>query len=798
MRVRRREFLQFAGFTVAGLTLGRLGRDRLLAHETFRESWGRGPGVEQRVRSVCGQCAAGCGLEVRLVDGRPVHLEGNPLCPQSRGALCAKGAAGLQAWGDPDRLVGPVRRSGQRGAGRWERIGWEEAVQQVAAHLDALRRGGRPHGLVCLTGRQGGMTGQLLRRFCQAYGSPNVVQIPEPYEDTSALVAWATQGVAAPLGYDLERTNYLLSFGSPILESWRSPVWASRAYGRLRRGRPEHRGRFVQVESRLSPTASRADEWIPVRPGAEAAVALGIAHVMVREGLYDEDFVRERTFGFEDWTDGDGHPHLGFRRLVLDEYDPETVAAITGVPGVTIRRLARQFAAAEAALAIGEGGDFQAQFAAHCLNALAGSVGVPGGAVVQQAPPLQPLPPVGCDEQARMGLSHPRVANPPGSPMPQTGDSLPALAEAILEGTAYPVEALWLDGTASWRACPAWERLEQAVATVPFVVSFSPYLDEKSALADLVLPDHTPLEKWQDVAAAPWAGPPAMGISQPAVAPLLDTRHTGEAILAIARQLGGAIGTAFPWQGYQEVLQHGARGLYEARRGTVYATPYESAWIGQLEQGGWWVPSAASFEEFWTQLLERGGWWDPAPLHGPGEPRFESPSGRFEFYSQNLQHAQAGREDRACLPHHQPTQWTGEEADYPLLLNPFEVLALSGLRDLNQPFLLETMAPHLQERWNTWVEINPQTARASGICEGDWVWVESPLGKVQARARLYAGAMPEVASLPVGLGMPAGGRWVQGRGANPGRILAPAHDPVAGTPRRWTTRVRLTKVSPAS
>ncbi|OGG54474.1 MAG: hypothetical protein A3F84_10985 [Candidatus Handelsmanbacteria bacterium RIFCSPLOWO2_12_FULL_64_10] len=821
MKVNRRDFLTFAGFTAAGVTLGRLGRDRILARETFKGSSGDGPGVEQWTRSVCGQCPAGCGVQVRLVDGRPVKIEGNALCPVSRGRLCPKGAAGLQALYDPDRLVGPVRRVGPRGSGRWERIDWGEAVRAVATRLSALRQQGRPQGLVYLTGRQPGMMGQALRRFCEAYGSPNLLEAPDLYDEASALVAWVTQGVAAPFGYDLEQTNYLLSFGSPILEAWRSPVWANRAYGRLRRGRPGRRGRFVQVESRLSPTAAKADEWVPIHPGTEAALALGIAHVLVREGRYDEAFVRDRTFGFDDWTDEAGQRHIGFRTLVLSDYDPEAVSAITGVPGVTILRLAREFSAVRPAVAIGEGGvlsrDAYSQFAVHCLNALVGCLGSPGGVVIQQSPPLQPLPPVERDEGARLGLSRPRIDGADPSLWPVTPASLPALAEAILDGRPYPVEALLLDGSAPLRACPAWGRLEQALGKVPFVVSFSPYLDERGAFADLILPDHTPLEKWQDAVPTPWAGPPAVGVGQPALPPLLDTRHTGEVVAEIARGIGGGVAAAFPYQDYREVILHGLRGLYDAQRGMAYSPPFESAWISQLEHGGWWAPGAGSFEEFWAQVVDRGGWWDPAPTHGSGHLRFETPSGRFEFFSQTLRGALAkrtggaeaalvglfeedrlhARGDRAYLPYYEPVPWVGEERDYPLFLNVFEVPALGGARDSNQPFLLEILGPHLQARWETWAEIHPATAKAQGIAEGDRVWVESPLGRVQARARLYAGAMQNVVSLPLGLGAPGGGRWSRGRGANPARILAASRAPFVGIPTGWTTRVKLERASHA-
>ncbi|MBI3988394.1 MAG: molybdopterin-dependent oxidoreductase, partial [candidate division NC10 bacterium] len=309
------------------------------------------PGVEEWVTSTCGQCPAGCGIRVRVVDGKAVRIEGNPFHPVNRGGLCPKGVAGLQVLYNPDRLKGPLRRAGARGGGQWEPISWGEGIKTVVAKLALLRERGEPHRLMILSGRSEGLLHRLLARFAEAFGSPNslnfVAEAPRPAN-------FFTQGITEPFAYDLERTGFLLSFGYPLVEGGASPVRQMRAYGLLRQGRPGHRARIVQVESRLSLTAAKADKWVPVKPGTLGALALGIAHILVKEGLYDKAFVEEFTFGFEDWKDRDGRWHLGFKRMVLEEYPPSVVSELTGVPLKTIIQLAREFSSAKPALAIGD------------------------------------------------------------------------------------------------------------------------------------------------------------------------------------------------------------------------------------------------------------------------------------------------------------------------------------------------------------------------------------------------------------------------------------------------------------
>ncbi len=751
-RVNRREFLKFAAFTGAGITLGKYLRDYALKHEVFRQRWGEGPGLETFKFSICRQCPASCGLRVRLVDGDARKLDGNPLCPIARGTTCPKGQAGLQALYNPDRLLGPVKRVGKRGEGQWERISWKDALAEVQSKLSALRAAGNPHGVAWIAERDDATQGQLIRRFMQAYGSSNLFEFVDSRDASARAAMKLCQGVDEFPAYDLEHTSYILSFSTPLLESWLSPTWLTRQYGHLHRGRAEHRGRFVQVESRLSPTAVKADEWIPVNPGTEAALALAIAHVLIREDLYDRAFVADHTTGF----DGDE----GFRALVLRDYAPDDVAQSTGVPVTTILRLTRELSTNKPAVAIGEqvplSGGVALAWAVQALNALNGMVDRAGGLLTQRPLPLKPLPQFTPDDVAQRGLNAPALAK-----------SLAALADA-------PPALLFVSSSRFFAVAPAAGKFFATTEKIPFIVNFSTALDDSAAFADLILPDHSPLEKWQDAAPLPVNGRPVWAVSAPALEPVLDTRHTGEVVLELGRNLG-----AFPWKDFPDVLRFAAEGLFEARRGTPFTTPYESAWTNQLETGGWWIPSAKTFDEFWEQLLKAGGWSDPIYNYEQWRRVLRTASGTFEF---------------GASPTFQPPQWAGDEREFPLKLKVFTTLTTGGIEDPNQPFLLETVGPHVHARWEDWVELNPKTASGLGIANGDGVWVESPLGKLRLRAYVFAGALPDVASILIGHEHRAGGEFVKKASRGVADLVVRQPDST-GTPLAATTRVRITKAT---
>src|SRR5574341_1884455 len=451
-----------------------------------------------------------------------------------------------------------------------------------------------------------------------------------------------TQGLDEPIAYDLERTSYVLTFGAGLLEAGNSPVRQARAFANLRQGTPGRRARIVHVDPRLSVSAAKADEWVPIRPGTDGALALGIAHVIVSEGLYDKAFVGERAFGFEDWRDGAGSSRLGFKSLVLAEYRPEAVAAITGVPVATITRVAREFAAARPALALaGSGASLHTnglynRLAIQALNALAGSVEAPGGTTAQRRPPVAPLPPVRQDAVAARGLAMPRLDGAGTDRAALATSAVHLVPESLRTGKPYPAGALLLYYANPGYSSPGFARAPELFEKIPFIVSFSPFLDETTRHADLVLPDHTYLERWQDDPVEAVWGPPVLGVRQPAVEPRHQTRHTGDVIIQLARALGGAVAEAFPWKDFVDLLRAAFQGVAEARRGLIMTTAFEEARQRRQAEAGFWIPTYKTFDEFWNQMAERGGWWDPAsPPRDPAQ-AFQTKSGRDEFFCLGL------------------------------------------------------------------------------------------------------------------------------------------------------------------
>src|SRR3972149_4339952 len=265
MRVTRRRFLQVVGGTAGAAALA---RGRLTKAEQAGQNLEQWPTPEEVVvPSVCQQCPGGCGILVRTLDGEAAGISGNPLHPINRGALCPKAFGGLQLRYDPNRLKGPMVRDARRGQLR--PIGWDEALRLVVQRLVALRAPGLPHAVAVLGGQYRGYRDALWKRFAEAYGTPNYVRVRCLAPERPALTHRLMQGVNAPLGYDLAETRLILSFGTGLLESWLGPVHASLGYASLRGAGDRPRGRLIQVDTRRSQTAAKADRWIPIIPGMD-------------------------------------------------------------------------------------------------------------------------------------------------------------------------------------------------------------------------------------------------------------------------------------------------------------------------------------------------------------------------------------------------------------------------------------------------------------------------------------------------------------------------------------------------
>ena len=685
---------------------------------------------ESWVVSTCGACPGGCGIRARLVAGRLVGISGNPLHPINRGGLCSLGLAGVHAAYHPDRVRGPLLRS----AGELRPASWEEALALVAGRLRDLRQRGLSHTVALVDGTRG-LSRQVAGQFLAAYGSPNHLG-GRSWNDIQATPAVsAMQGVDAASAYDLENARFIMAFGSGWLEGAWSPVGAARAYALARRGRKSGRVQVVHVESRLSVSAAHADEWIPIQPGTEAVFALGLVHMVLREGLENRDFIDQWGHGFE-WL----------RALVLRDYHPDAVSERTGVPVATVVRLARRFASSRPAVAVGDDWNgpgaqpLQTGMAIHALNAVVGAVNARGGVLTPPPVPFDALATPPSDERGARGRGAPAIEG-------ERGRGGPAALQAWLEGQgSYPVNVLLAFGSDPVSLLGGGQRARAALRKPPLLVSFSSFLDDTARQADVVLPDHVYLERWQDDPTFTSRGFPVLGLRQPVLPPRHDTRHAAEVLAELGRRSDGPAGEAFPWRDFREVMRLAVRGIHRSGRGALFDVPEAEAWVETMERNGWRASRFDSFEEFWTGLVSRGGWWDPVYDFGERGRVLRTPSGRFDFgpLARSLEPS-AGAEGGGSGA-------AGGPAGYPLQLHLYPLLAAFGDRQGPLPLVQDVLGREMEQSWELWVELSPPDARALRLGDGARVIVESDQGGVEARLKVYPGVRPGVAAMPMGPG----------------------------------------------
>jgi anaerobic selenocysteine-containing dehydrogenase len=502
------------------------------------------PGRATYYASSCTFCPAGCGIVVRVSEGRAKKIEGNPAHPVNRGKLCARGQAILQELYHPDRIEQPLKRTGSRGSGEFQKITWAEALGLLTVKLKELQRGQTTNSLAMLTPQLSGSMAALAGRFMRSFGSPHLLS----YE----LLApdWLRHATRASFGqpdlpfYDLAETRYLLSFGADFVESHLSPVQYGNAFGRMRQERDTVRGHFTYVGGRLSLTAASADRWMPARPGSEGALALGMVRLILAEARYDKAALTAHNL----------KPELLLDRL--KGFDLAKVADLAGLSKESVAEVAREFATTRPSLAMaGEGLAFQTNGresvrAVHLLNVVTGNLNRPGGVY-----------PAGASD----GPEHSFI-------------ELPALIEKMRTGG---IKLALLKGDLRHSIPPA-TGFQEALDKVPFIVSFSTLLDETALHADLILPDHVVLESWGDV--IPRGGPrqTAYGLIQPVVTPLHDTRQFGDVLLAAASELGGAVSEAVPWKSCRELVRETVRKRFASTRGG----DFDTQWVELLRRGG--------------------------------------------------------------------------------------------------------------------------------------------------------------------------------------------------------------------
>ncbi len=743
------------------------------------------PGIEKHLTSTCLVCPARCGIRGRVVDGSLIRLTGNSLHPMNRGGICPRGVAGVQMLYHPERIAAPLVRVGPRGGARWRAVSREDALVLLLERLRELRSAGHPETLALLAGFCSGTMEDVWRQFLTAYGSPNYVA--DDYQDGTESVMRLMHGIDRRPGYDLERAAFVLSFGAPLFESWWSPLQAFVAYADPDE-RNGQRPRFVQVDTRFSRTAAQAQEWVGIRPDTHGVLALGIAYVIIRDQLYDTRFVADHVSGFEDSIDAEGHLREGYRSMVLRSYRTEEVSAATGVPVERITSLARAFAENQPAIAVCGMDVTHAQrglmagMAVHSLNVLMGSVNRPGGVLFGQDPPVAPLVTPVMDDTATIGLAR----GPAGGAGPQLGAHGAAnrFAGAVVDGevTVDTILLYYSNPLASSIHPQTWRA---ALARVPFIVSFSPFLDETTSQADLVLPDLLPYERWQD-ASPPASYPyPVWGLARPLVDPGTSGMHSGDAVLALARQLGGSVAESLPYDSFETLLKQRARGLFAVRRGMLLGNAFERRNQRRMEERGWWLAEHAEFEPFWQDLVERGGWTDPFFDHTDPARLAQTASGRVELmpdaFARGAVAAGLGPASYLALD----TVKSAASTDFPLRLIPYRLSTLASGTLALERWMSEAPSLFPNVHWNPWVEVHPETARALGFHDSDYVWVVSSRGRIRAQLKVFPGTAPDNVCLPYGLRHPDGAL------ANPLQLLDGDHDVLSGLASWSSTFVRL-------
>ena len=519
-------------------------------------------GIDNWYATSCKQCDTAEGIVVRVMEGRAKKIEGNSDYPINVGKHSPRCEAGLQALYHPDRISSPLVRTGPRGSGEYREISWEDAIGRLTNELQNLEDSGDQNQAVLVTNPIGGHLGLVADKFAGEFGARRFTY--EPLE-TSVVrkVLYDVFGQKAMPDFDIDNSDYVLSFGADFLSTWVSPTRYSRGYGEFRQGH-DHRGKLVHIDSRFSATAANADEWIRVNPGTEGLFALSVIQSIVSEGHISDSVVSALTGGDSDW---------------LSTYSPENVSEEIGVTSETIIHVAEDFSHSNHALAVGGGSaaahtnGYSAIKAIFSLNHVADNVGKKGGVILNPDSPVKGL------EAAPAGNSFAEFQR---------------LTEDMQSGT---VKVLMVRGADLFYGLPDISGFKGRSASVPMIVSFGGMMDDTTSMADLILPEHHYLEDWGTDIPLAGVGYELVGFQQPVVRPFfenrgdnLGTKGFGDVLLAVAQVMQIDLGLGADT--FKEVIRESARELFGLGRGSINAPTFESFWNGVLQRGGWWDVNA--------------------------------------------------------------------------------------------------------------------------------------------------------------------------------------------------------------
>lgn len=622
----------------------------------------------QQVATNCEMCFWRCGALAKVEDGRVVRVEGNPEHPLTLGRLCARGNAGVDLVNDPDRLLRPMLRTGARGEGKFQTVSWDDALAWFAAKLNETKVKYGPESVAFFPH---GVAAGFFSTLMKAYGTPNsaepaFAQCRGPREVGYALTFGRALGSPEPL--DLMGAKAIVLIGSHLGENvFTSQITAfSQA---LAQG-----AKLIVVDPRFSTAASKADWWLPIRPGTDIALLLAWMNVLIGENLCDREYLGKYASGF-----GELAAHVR-------EFTPAWAEKITEIPAARIVETARAMAQAKPAVTVHPGrhvtwygDDTQRARAMAILTALLGAYGRPGGvflptSIGQGRIKTPPFPVPQRERADGAGTTYPLASEEQGVTN--------GLIEATRTGKPYPIKGWIAYGQNILESVPQRERTLEAISKLDWFVAVDILPVEQNRYADLVLPEATYLERYDAPHVVETAKRPFIAIRQPAVPPAGDTKPGWWIAKEMSKRLG--LEAFFPWEDPDDHLNRIAAPL-------------------KLNQGELKARGAASFDG--RPFIE-----DRTPEDGP---LFPTPSGKIELFSSSLKELGADP-----IPRY--TEWADPPPGWMRLIYGRSPVH-SFSRSINNATLNGLMPEN--ELW-----INESVAKSMGLATGDRVTVENQDG----------------------------------------------------------------------
>ncbi len=848
MKLTRRAFIQVSAAT-ATLIIAGCATQPVTSAMVVRKARPAGPAPGEWVSSTCQGCTQWCAVQILLEGGRAVRVRGNPLSKTNHGYVCPRGHLIPQQNYDPDRVKVPMKRTNpQKGRGidpKFVPISWDEALDMVAARMVELRKNGEAHKVVYMRGRYSPTSTNL------AYGTLPKIYGTTNYFSHSAICAEAekmgpglTQGYFGYRDYDLEKTNCLVIWGCDPLASNRMVPNAIYRFHEIVK-----RGTVITVDPRLSNAAAKSQEWLPVKPGTDGALAGAIAHVLLTEGLWNREFVGDFKDGRNLFVAGkpvdeaafaekETHGLVRWWNLELKDATPAFGEKETLIPAAQIVRVARAMgkAAPKTAVWMGPGvamnprGTY-ASMAVHALNGLLGSIDVEGGVWQSSSVPLGAFPKSDAyvDAIAKDAGKFKKLDGRGAKDMPAMMNAHPGsgvvtnnVANAMLKdpGAVKLFIASWANFNFS---CTGADRWDKAMAAVPFFVHLVTSASEMTQFADVVLPaTFNSAEGWSIVTNM-GNGYGYASIQQGAVKRLWDVKQEETEVMWLLAEKMKA-------KGFPNLFDYYSKEFKDPETGRTPTNALEFAEITtKISSATLWMPKEPLKGDApingWGEFRRKGMFSGPRyTLRKGWGGKFNTATKKFEFYSETmkkglLEHAKkhesttddilavsgyVARGDRAFVPHYEPPKRHGSLQDYPFDFIDYKSRLNREGRSANLAWYQEFKKVDPGDvSWGDVLKMNPADGARLGLKSGDTVKVSSTTGSMVVTLKLWEGLRPGTVAKCYGQGHWAYGRVAatdyakaDSRGGNNNDILVDDYDRLSGSTARngGFTGVRIAKV----